>query len=110
MASKLTFSDAIHNRRTIYSLTKKSTISDERIKEIITQVIKDVPSSFNSQSARLVVLVREKHDQFWGIVEEILKAIVPPEQWAHTANRLSGFQNAYGTVRCSVCHHADRLC
>ena len=98
MASKLTFSEAVKNRRTIYNLTKKSTISDDRLKEIVTQAIKDVPSSFNSQSSRLVVLVKEKHDQFWGIVEDVLKAIVPAEQWDHTAGRLKGFQNAYGTV------------
>ncbi|KAL9531738.1 putative nitroreductase [Sphaerulina musiva] len=98
MASKLTFSEAVKHRRTIYQLTKQSTISDDRIKEIATQAIKDVPSSFNSQSARLVVLVKEKHDEFWGIVENILKAVVPSEQWEHTASRLKGFQNAYGTI------------
>lgn len=102
MASKLTFSEAVKHRRTIYQLTKQSTISDDRIKEIATQAIKDVPSSFNSQSARLVVLVKEKHDEFWGIVENILKAVVPSEQWEHTASRLKGFQNAYGTVSCHI--------
>jgi hypothetical protein len=98
MASNINYSEAVKNRRTIYNLTKKSTISDDRLKEIVTQAIKDVPSSFNSQSTRLVVLVKEKHDQFWGIVEEVLKAIVPAEKWEHTASRLKGFQNAYGTV------------
>lgn len=98
MADKLSFSDAVKHRRTIYQLTKKSTISDDRLKEIVDQAITDVPSSFNSQSSRLVVLIKEKHDQYWQIVEDILKAIVPAEQWDHTAGRLNGFKNAYGTV------------
>jgi hypothetical protein len=92
------FKDAVKNRRTIYQLTKKSPISDDRIKEIVTTAIEDVPSAFNSQSARLVVLLKAEHTKFWDIVTEILKAHVPADKWKPTGDRLEGFQNAYGTV------------
>lgn len=95
----LTLKDAIHNRRTIYKLTKKSTISDDKLKDILTTAVRDVPSSFNSQSARLVVLVKEEHDKFWQVVTDILKVHVPEDKWEHTGQRLDGFKNAYGTVR-----------
>ena len=95
----ITFKDAIQNRRTIYQLTKKSPISDEKIKDILTTAIKDVPSSFNSQSTRLVVLLKDEHDKFWNVVTEILKAHVPEDKWEHTEQRLAGFSGAYGTVR-----------
>ncbi|KAF7186702.1 Fatty acid repression mutant protein 2 [Pseudocercospora fuligena] len=94
----LTFKDAVKNRRTIYSLTKKSSVSDERIKEIVTQAIHDVPSSFNSQSARLVVLFKEEHDKFWDVVTTILKAHVPEAKWEHTGQRMDMFKGAYGTI------------
>ena len=94
----LTFKDAVQNRRTIYQLTKKSTISNDKIKDIVTTAIKDVPSSFNSQSARLVVLVQDEHDKFWQIVTDILKVHVPEAQWEHTAQRMDMFKGAYGTV------------
>ena len=94
----MTFKDAVQNRRTIYQLTKKSTISDDKIKDIVTTAIKDVPSAFNCQSARLVVLLKGEHDKFWGIVETILKAHVPEDKWEHTGNRLAMFKDAYGTV------------
>ena len=55
------FKEAVQHRRTIYQLTKKSTISDEKIKDILTTAVEHVPSSFNSQSARLVVLLKEEH-------------------------------------------------
>lgn len=61
-----------------------------------------MPSSFNSQSARLVVLLKEEHTKFWDIVTDILKTLVPEDAWEHTGQRLSGFQNAYGTVRCTI--------
>ena len=92
------FKDAVEHRRTIYQLTKKSTISDAKIKDIVTSAIKNVPSSFNSQSARLVVLLHDEHDKFWDAVRDILKGIVPETNWEHTATRIAGFRNAYGTV------------
>lgn len=98
----MTFKDAVHNRRTIYQLTKKSTISDDKIKEIVTTAVKDVPSSFNSQSARLVVLLKEEHDKFWQIVEDVLRAHVPAEKWEHTGQRIAMFKGAYGTVRLAL--------
>lgn len=98
-STKLSLSEAISHRRTIYQLTKESTISDDRLKEIVSQAILDVPSSFNSQSTRLIVLVKEKHDQYWQIVEDALRAIVPADSWASTEGRIKMFKNAYGTVR-----------
>lgn len=92
------FKDAVKHRRTVYSLQKKSPISDDRIKEIVTQAIKHVPSSFNSQSARLVVLVKEEHDKFWQVVSDVLKAHVPEDKWEHTKQRMDMFSGAYGTI------------
>lgn len=94
----MTLKDAVEHRRTIYQLTKKSTISDARIKEIVETAVKHVPSSFNSQSARLVVLLKDEHEKFWDIVRDILKGMVPEENWEHTGNRIAGFRNAYGSV------------
>jgi len=97
MASKQ-FLDIIKGRRSVYALKKESTISDKQIQEIIEQVILHVPSSFNSQSTRVVLLVKEEHDKLWDIAKDVLKAIVTEEQWKSTEQRLNGFQGAYGTV------------
>ena len=99
-AHSTSFLDAVHARRTYYSLEKTSPIPDSRIEEIARIAIKDVPSSFNSQSARMVVLLKDEHDKFWDTTKEILKAIVPEDAWGHTEGRLNGFRAGYGTVRC----------
>ena len=96
-----TFKDAVKHRRTIYGLNKTSPIDDKKIEEILNLAIKEVPSSFNSQSARLVVLLKDEHDKFWDIVSTILKVHVPEDKWEHTASRMKMFADAYGTVRCS---------
>jgi len=97
MASKQ-FLDIIKGRRTLYALKNESTISDKQIQEIIEQVILHVPSSFNSQSTRIILLVKEEHVALWEIAKEVLKGIVTEEQWKSTEQRLNGFQAAYGTV------------
>lgn len=89
---------SVAERRTIYQLEKTSPISNQRIQEIVTEVLKHTPSSFNSQSERVVLLVGEEHDKLWEIAKEVLKGIVPAEAYPATEKRLSGFQAAYGTV------------
>ncbi|EWZ33966.1 hypothetical protein FOZG_13651 [Fusarium oxysporum Fo47] len=84
MADKLSYLEAVHNRRRIYQLNRSSLISDDMIEEIIHQAIEDIPSSFNSQSTRLVVLLKEDHYKFWNVGLEGLKAIVPADSWPKT--------------------------
>lgn len=93
------FLETLAGRRTIYALKKESTIPDAKIQEIIEKTLLHVPSSFNSQTTRIVLLVKEEHTALWQIAKDVLKAIVTEEQWKSTEQRLSGFQNAYGTVR-----------
>jgi predicted oxidoreductase (fatty acid repression mutant protein) len=102
MAANMNFLDAVAHRRSIYALTKTSPISDDRIEEIVSKLVKDVPSSFNSQSSRLVLLLKDEHDKFWDIVRDALKAIVPEDKWEPTAGRIAGFRAGYGTVSHAV--------
>lgn len=59
-----TFSEAIESRRTIYNLEKSISISDEELEEIISHAVKHVPSAFNSQSTRIVLLLNDKMKSF----------------------------------------------
>ncbi|WP_274651411.1 nitroreductase family protein [Paenibacillus humicola] len=93
-----TFFESIVNRRTYYGIGKESTISDERIMEVVKQAVKHTPSAFNSQSARVVVLLNEEHNKLWDLTTSILKSIVPEDQFESTAQRMSGFRSGYGTV------------
>lgn len=98
MASKKSFLQAIQDRRSIYALNKEAPISDKEIVEITKQALLHVPSSFNSQSTRLVVLLKAEHDKFWESVKEVLKTMVPEEQFPATEKKLDGFKAGYGTV------------
>lgn len=86
------------NRRSIYALNKNLPIGGDALEKILEQVVLETPSSFNSQSTRLVLLQGTHHEQLWQIVEGALKKIVPAENFAATAQRLAGFRAGAGTV------------
>ena len=98
MASSKSFFNAVKDRRSIYALNKESPIPDEAIEELVKQTVLHAPSFFNTQSARLVVLLKKEHDLFWDMVKEVLKPMVPEDQFAATEQRLSMFRGGYGTV------------
>ncbi|AJA46467.1 nitroreductase [Clostridium pasteurianum DSM 525 = ATCC 6013] len=92
------FFDAVATRRTFYGISKESPVSDERIQEIIEHAVKHTPSSFNSQSARVVLFLGKNHDKLWDITKEALRKIVPPENFAETESKIDSFKNGYGTI------------
>ncbi|KAL2025159.1 hypothetical protein VTK56DRAFT_161 [Thermocarpiscus australiensis] len=94
-----TFLSLIKNRRTIYALNKDlSSVAPARVQELVQEALQHVPSSFNSQSNRAVVLFGAEHDRFWDLTTEILRAIVPADQWESTGGRMAMFKGAAGTV------------
>lgn len=88
----------LKDRRSYYVLTKDLTVSTDRVQEIVKEALAQVPSSFNSQSNRAVVLFGADHEKLWDITTEILKAIVPAEGWEATAGKLGLFKGAAGSV------------
>lgn len=96
---KRTFVEALKNRRTYYALSPKSPISDGEIEEIVKTVLTHVPSAFNSQSARMVLLLGENHQKLWDIVKDTLKAIMASEDFLKTEEKIDGsFASGYGTI------------
>ncbi|KAF4556022.1 Nitroreductase HBN1-like protein [Elsinoe fawcettii] len=99
MASKLTLTEAVIHRRTIYQLNKTSPIPDSKILELVGLAAKHIPSSFDSQASRLVVLLGAEHDKFWDFVWDAVKPHVegkPSE--ASSKGRIDGFKAAKGSI------------
>ena len=92
------FYEALKERRSIYAISNESGVSNERIQEVINEAVLHTPSSFNSQSARVVVLFGENHNKLWDITEASLKKIVPEENFAPTKEKIDSFRNGYASV------------
>ncbi|KAK3308240.1 Nitroreductase-like protein [Chaetomium strumarium] len=93
-----TFLELIKARRSVYPLNKDLPIATSRVQTIVAEALQHIPSSFNSQSNRAVVLFGAEHDRLWDITSDVLKAIVPADQWEATAQRMAMFKGAAGTV------------
>ena len=94
-----TFKEALRHRRSYYALAPESPVEDAQIEEIVRFAIKHVPSAFNSQSTRAVLLLHEHHEELWKIVKRTLRAIVPEDAFARTEEKIErSFAAGYGTV------------
>ena len=92
------FLDAITKRRTQYSLGRNLSQSQQEITDLIKESVRQAPSSFNSQSSRVVVLFGEQSQKFWGIVKDELRKIVPAENFAPTDAKINSFAAGVGTI------------
>ena len=94
----MSFLDHIKQRRTIYAVGKNVALTPEQIESVIKEAVNHSPSAFNSQTSRIVTLFGESHLQFWNIVRETLRKIVPEAAFEGTNAKINSFAAGYGTV------------
>lgn len=94
----MSFLDHIKQRRTIYAVGKNVALTPEQIESVIKEAVNHSPSAFNSQTSRIVTLFGESHLQFWNIVRETLRKIVPDAAFEGTNAKINSFAAGYGTV------------
>lgn len=92
------FLKSILKRRSFYNLGKKLPINNSELVKEIAEALKNTPSAFNSQSARVVLLLGDNHHKLWNITKECLKKIVPADKFPATENKIASFAAAYGTI------------
>ena len=95
---KKTFLSSVHERCSIYTITNTSPIPKNKIVALIEMLIEDVPSAFNCQSARLVVLFGQANQNFWDIVMKTLRERVPADKFGPTETKINCFAAGYGTI------------
>ena len=84
----LSFLEIMEKRRSIYAIGRNLSQSPAEIEQLIQNAIKSSPSSFNSQSSRAVILFGQSHENFWAIVLETLRKLVPNEAFVATQQKI----------------------
>lgn len=92
------FQEAVTARRTIYKLGRNIPVLQSQIIAAVERMVKDIPTAFNMQSARVVVTMLDHHENIWHITESALRKVVPADKFAATKEKIDGFANAYGTI------------
>lgn len=99
MSDLNTLQQLAEKRRSIYTLSDQLPVSNDEVVKLVEHAILHTPSSFNSQSTRIVVLFGEEHNKLWDITEETLRVIVGNEEaFKSTEAKIAGFRNGAGTV------------
>ena len=96
--SLVTLQQAFDERRSIYALGNELPVEPQAIVNMAERVLLHTPSSFNSQSSRLVVLFGAEHQKLWDIAEKKLLEAVGDGDFSGTKQKLDGFRAAAGTV------------
>ena len=91
--------EAFKHRRSYYAIGNQTTIPDDEIEEILDFAALHIPSAFNSQSTRMVLLLREHHQKLWQMVKDTLQQTIPAAAFAITEAKINkSFASGYGTV------------
>lgn len=97
--SQSLFLSCIAKRRTIYSLGKNVSMPEAELNELIMSAVELSPSSFNSQTSRVVILRGAEHQRLWDIVKETLRQLVPAEAFTATEQKIDNcFASGFGSI------------
>jgi len=89
---------AIKDRRSIYSINSLSPITDEHLIDLVSATVRHVPSAFNMQDQKAVLLLGKDHAKLWSIVLETLRKIVPAASFPKTEAKIKSFAAGHGTI------------
>lgn len=93
------FIQAIARRRSYYHLKDRPLVDDERVVELIDELLATMPTPYNVQSARVVLLLGDHHREMWHLVIEALREILPKERFIASRDKIDrSFASGHGTV------------
>lgn len=93
-----TFVQLVEKRRSIYALGANSNYSTQEISHTIRAVVKQVPTAFNSQTTRVVVLFDEANTKFWNHIYDVQQEILEGNMWSMMSGIIAGAKSGIGTV------------
>lgn len=93
-----TFLKSIQNRRSIYNISNASALSVAQLQELVETAVTHVPSAFNSQTSRVILLTGKSHKKLWDIALNTLKTVVPAANFKPTQEKIASFAAGYGTI------------
>lgn len=97
-ADEYHFLDDLRKRRSIYHLGKKVSYDQEQLISLIKETVYCCPSVLNCQSARVVILIQNSHEQFWKMVKDIQKQHLHEKAYEGMAIKIAECTAAYGTI------------
>ena len=90
--------DSLIRRRSVYALGYTRVVTDFCLEDTLKDCLKNCPTPFNAQSARLVLLLNQYHADFWNLVLQKVLAAAPFNKKESVTQKINSFAAAYGTI------------
>ncbi len=90
--------EAIVKRRSVYGIDANINASSPEIEKLVADILYHMPSAFNGQTQRVLLLHGKSHHDFWKLVLDQLRRIVPESDFPRTNKKISGFDQGWGTI------------
>lgn len=90
--------DFFAQRHSFYELNNVCPLSEDGLKKLIQKALELYPSPFNSQSARVALLLNDFHQKFWHLTENKLLATAPEDKHQAIRTKIAGFAKSFGTI------------
>lgn len=90
--------DSLSRRRSVYGLGHAASVSDSCLVDTVESCVMHCPTPFNVQSARVAILFKEHHKEFWQMVEKEVLQLTSGDKRAAAKEKIAAFANAYGTI------------
>ncbi len=90
--------DSLTRRRSVYALGHTRVVTDFCLEDTLKDCLKNCPTPFNAQSARLVLLLNKKHLDFWNLVLQKVLEVTPLGKKSSAEQKINSFAAAYGTI------------
>lgn len=94
----MTYREAMEARRSIRTLSRDANVGREEVVALIEQALTWVPSGYNMQAVRLLLLTGREHQRFWNESFETLMQGKDEAARAKTRKKFDGFAGGMGTV------------
>lgn len=92
--------ELMKRRHSEYALAPEWVAPQEEVEEVLTNVLQLIPTHFNSQPVRIVLLTGEAHKRHWKLIEEILIDQIGEDEYnKSTRGKIeNSFASGIGTV------------
>ena len=88
----------LSKRRSYYHINNQIPITNEKLISNIQACVWHCPTPFNAQSARVVLLLNDKHEIFWELVDTALFQKISEEKSINARRKIEAFRSGYGTI------------
>ena len=92
------FKELLTKRRSHYAIGANTDVTASDVAAALKEVISTVPSAFNSQGVRVVVVSGEKNQQLWDLIKGVQTQVLDEGTLNYMTPIMDGAREAVGTI------------